>query len=286
MKRALVPGLLACALLCWSGPSSAAKVRYNFDDWSGPTLRVFVTRPATLAPDRPVVFVMHGTNRNADDYRDQWHDLAWEHDFLLIVPEFTDRDFPGAEGYNLGYRQDAKGKPRPRALWSYSAIEPLFDDVRGRFSMDTNRYALYGHSAGAQFVHRYIFYVPGARVAQIVPANAGWYMMPDYQAAYPYGLGASGVGAEMLQRALALPVTVLLGGADTDPDHTNLRRTPEALAQGTHRLARGQAFFAMALDRSIQAGVPFNWRLEVVPGVGHRNALMAPSAVPFLVPAQ
>lgn len=283
MKKSLVTGLIAALLLLWSNPSAAAKVRYVFDGWSGPDLRVYASRPVALAPDRPIVFVMHGTNRNADDYRDQWHHLAMKYDFLLVVPEFSQKNFPGSSGYNLGFLEDSNGKPRPKRLWSYSAIEPLFNDVRRRFSMKTDRYALYGHSAGSQFVHRFIFHVPEARVSQIVSANAGWYMMPNYQVAYPYGLGGSVITPEMLASAMSLPVTILLGDRDTDPDHSSLRRTPEAMAQGAYRLARGQAFFEMSREYAAEAGVPFNWRLERVPGADHNNVLMAPAAVPFLL---
>ena len=278
--RLMVLGLLTAG---WCDPLAAAKVRYTFDGWEGPALRVQVSRPAGLAADRPIVFVMHGTNRKADDYRDQWHALAIEHDFLVVVPEFSDSDFPGAAGYNLGYQYDSAGKPRPRALWAYSVIEPLFDDIRKRFALTTGRYALYGHSAGAQFVHRYLFHVPQARVSRIVPANAGWYMMPDYSAAYPYGLGGSSITPEQLAAAMALPVTLLLGELDIDPQHSNLRRTPEAMAQGAWRLQRGENFFATARATAGRQGVPFNWQLVLVPGAGHDNRLMAPAAVPYLL---
>ena len=43
----------------------------------------------------------------------------------------------------------------------------------------------------------------------------------------------------MLQR----PLVVLLGTADTDPNHPELRRTPEAMVQGPHRFARGNFFY-------------------------------------------
>ena len=261
----------------------AAKIRYDFKAWSGPSMRVYASRPAGLAGDRPVVFVMHGVNRNADDYRDQWHDLAMKHNFLLIVPEFSQENFPGSKGYNLGNLVDSKGKARPKRSWSYSAIEPIFDDVRRRFRMKTDRYSLYGHSAGSQFVHRFIFHVPSARVSQIVSANAGWYMMPDFQVAYPYGLGGSVITPEILASAMQLPVTILLGDQDSDPDHPNLRRAPEAMAQGAYRLARGQAFFRQAQDYAGRTGIPFNWRLELVSGADHDNKLMAPAAIPFLL---
>ena len=284
MKNPLLTATLAVCALAWAGPCEAAKVRYVFDGWQGPDLRVFVTRPVGLAPDRPVVIVMHGTRRNADDYRDQWHELALEHEFLLVVPEFSDRDFPGPEAYNQGNLYDSNGEPRPRALWSFSALEPLFDDIRRRFRMNTDRYSLYGHSAGSQFVHRFLFHVPEARIGMAVTANAGWYMMPDFKVVMPYGLGGSPVTPGMLSAAMALPVTVLLGDRDTDPGHSSLRRTPEAIAQGPHRFARGERFYQMARDWSVEAGTEFNWNLEYVAGADHNNVLMAPAAVRFLLP--
>jgi poly(3-hydroxybutyrate) depolymerase len=276
---------LWCTLLTLTLAESAAaaKIQFKFNSWDGPPLRVFVTRPIHLDPDRPVVFVMHGVNRNADEYRDQWHDLAKEHDFLLVVPEFSERLFPGSEAYNLGNVFDENGNLVEEARWSYSAIEPIFEEVRRRFSMTTERYSLYGHSAGSQFVHRYIFHVPDARVIQIVSANAGWYMMPDFGLDFPYGLAGSAVNPEKLQAALQLPVTLLLGEEDTDPEHPNLRRTPEAMAQGEHRLARGYSFFDAARAYSEQLALPFNWQLVTVPGAEHDNRLMAPAAIPFLL---
>jgi len=274
---------MVCLLFAWSSSAHAAKVSFRFSAWDGPALRVVATRPVHLAPDRPVVFVMHGVKRNAGEYRDQWHDLAIENDFLLVVPEFSERDFPGPERYSLGNVIDENGSVNPEPEWTYSVIEAIFDDVRSRFGMTTERYALYGHSAGAQFVQRFIFHVPDARLSRIVAANAGWYMMPDFEAAFPYGLGGSVVDRDRLARGLQLPVTILLGTADTETDQPNLRRTPEAMLQGPHRLARGQAYFESAKTAALELGVPFNWRLELVDGAEHDNRVMAAAAIPFLL---
>jgi pimeloyl-ACP methyl ester carboxylesterase len=281
MTLLIALGLLLAGLT--TAPVIADKGQFTFDGWQGPPMRVFTSRPDSLEPDMPVVFVMHGVRRNADEYRDQWHELALEHDFFLVVPEFTEADFPGSRGYNLGFREDEQGRPRPRKLWSYSAIEPIFDEVRRREGLGTKRYALYGHSAGSQFVHRFIYYVPDARVSRIVPANAGWYLMPEADVPAPYGLEDAGLTAEMLVSAWRKPVTVLLGELDTDPRHRHLRRAPQAMAQGAHRFARGQRFFALNRDAAEQKGVPFGWRLATVPGVGHENRRMAPAAVPYLL---
>jgi len=282
MNRFLVK-ILFLLLLTQAPSVLAAKIVIKVDALDGPPVRVFITRPLHLEADRPIVFVMHGVNRNADEYRDQWHELAKEHQFLLVVPEFNDRNFPGAQGYNLGNIFDRDDKIISRDRWSYSAIEPIFDEVRRRFEMTTPRYSIYGHSAGSQFVHRFIFHVPEARVSQIVSANAGWYMMPDFEEDFPYGLNRSAVSRGNLAAALQLPVTILLGEEDNDPHHPNLRRSHEAMMQGDHRLERGYSFFDAAEAYARQNDIPFRWHLVTVPGADHDNRLMAPAAIPYLL---
>jgi poly(3-hydroxybutyrate) depolymerase len=279
----LFPLLMLFVPLLTPVTAHAAKVRIEVQTPAGIYQRVYLTRPVNLLPDRPIVFVMHGMGRNADEYRDQWHELAKEHDFLLVVPEFSDRQFPGAESYNLGNVFDASGGVRPAAAWSFSAIEPIFDEVRRRFGMTARAYAIYGHSVGAQFVHRFLFHVPNARVTRAVAANAGWYTMPVFNIDFPYGLRNSVVSSNDLALALQLPVTILLAERDIDPLHRSLNREPGALAQGPHRFARGQAFFSSASDAAAALEVPFGWQLMTVPGADHDNRLMAPAAIPWLL---
>lgn len=274
---------LVLAFGLFAADAQAAKIRIKVEDSQGREQRVFLSRPLGLAADRPVVFVMHGVRRNAEEYRDQWHDLAEEHDFLLVVPEFSARNYPGAESYNLGNLFDDAGRARPESEWSFSRIEPIFDAVRERFGMTDETYAIYGHSAGAQFVHRFVYFVPDARARTAVAANAGWYTMPSFEWNYPYGLEGSGLGFVPLFQALERPLTFLLGEADIDPEHPSLRRSPGAMAQGPHRFARGQAFFAAARKAAEASGAQFGWRLATVPGADHDNRLMAPAAVPYLL---
>ena len=282
MSRSLSAIVLLHGLLLVAPEAHAEKDQFVHVTPGGVEQPVFVGFPNDIGRDHPVVFVMHGVRRNADEYRDQWLELAERHGFLLVVPEFSDAAFPGAAGYNLGNVYDEEGTIRPRADWAFAAIDPLFDAVRTRYRVTAEHYSIYGHSAGAQFVHRFLMHVPEARVARAVAANAGWYTMPDFNVALPYGLQGSAVSEGDLNRALRQPLTILLGEADTDPDDPNLRRTDEAMEQGPHRLYRGRAFYEAALIAAGQAGVALNWNLVTVPEVGHDNARMAPAAVPFL----
>ena len=139
-------------------------------------------------------------------------------------------------------------------------------------------YTLFGHSAGSQFLHRFLYYVSGARVKRAIAANAGWYTMPDFGVRYPYGLAESGVTVEVLAGYFARDLVVLLGDADTLREDDDLRKTPEAELQGAHRFDRGRTFYRVARARAEALGVDFNWRLQEVQGAGHSNAEMTPAA--------
>lgn len=256
--------------------------RFTFDRWAGPPLRVWTHVPPRVAKDTPVVIVMHGRGRDADRYRDEWKDLAAAQGFILAVPEFDAERFPGSNSYNHGWFRERDGTPRPRTQWSFAAIEPLFDEVKRRSGSEVDGYALYGHSAGAQFVHRFILMMPEARYTAAVTANAGSYAFPDFTIDYPFGLKGAPVDAEGLKRVLGKPVVVLLGTEDNDPAHKSLPVQPQAKKQGLHRLARGEAFFAAGRESASEIGVPFGWRLRHVPGVAHSNDGMARAAAPLL----
>lgn len=255
---------------------------FRFDGWAGPPLTVWYHLPATVSADTPVLFVMHGVKRDADRYRNEWASVAEKRGLILVVPGFDTGHFPEVRSYNLGNVFDENGQPVPTERWSFSAIEPLFDAVREMTGTRVDHYGLYGHSAGAQFVHRYLMFMPDVRVGRAVAANAGWYTMPDWNVAFPYGLGGSGVTEPALRAALQRPLAVLLGTADNDPDHPDLRRTPEAMKQGPHRLTRGEAFIAAAARAADEAKVPLTWQLERVDGVAHDNAGMAAHAAAWL----
>ena len=262
------------------GPTTRGSFEFPFRTVSGEEIPVFAYIPQQGEIElAPIVIVMHGAGRDADRYRDQWVDVADTHGLIIIAPTFDKERFPKSANYNLGRVFNADtGAMNDESRWVFSSIEPLFRAVRASLDSQRDQFFLYGHSAGSQFVHRYLYYVPDAPVALAIAANAGWYTMPDTDESYPYGLKKSGLGQSDICRVVGQPVVVLLGTDDIDTQGRNLRRTPEALRQGPHRYARGKAFYARANDEAAKCSRNLAWQQINVPGVGHSNGGMAPAA--------
>ena len=249
----------------------------------GLILPIHAYRPGAGAAGRPVIMVMHGVTRIATDYMESWVGLAERYGFCLLVPEFSKADWPKSRRYNLGNLFAKDGTALPRAASSFAVVEQVFDAALPVLGSDAASFSLYGHSAGAQFVHRFVTLTGAPRVDRAVAANAGWYTLPDPSLTYPYGLGGVELDDETLGAAFATQLTILLGQSDNDPDSPDLRKTPEALAQGLHRLARGRHFIATSGAMAAHRGLDFAWASREVPHIGHNDRGMAPHAARILM---
>lgn len=238
--------------------------------------------PGLAAREAPIVFVMHGHGKNASGYRDVWSEPARRHGFLAIVPHFDAIRWPHGD-YSLGRVLAPDGRAREPSQWSFSVVEHLFDAIRHDTGHAADRYSIYGHSEGGQFVHRLLLFLPSARFARAAVANPGWYTMPTRDVDYPYGLGRTPVDDASLRTSLGRDVVLLLGEADTGTDDADLRRTPSAIAQGRNRFERGHAFFGQAEAAARRLRCPFGWRLKTVPGAWHSNAKMADASARALM---
>jgi poly(3-hydroxybutyrate) depolymerase len=286
--------VLLCAL---ASPPTAPAAASDIAITAGPGSFVFVDRkgdpakrmtvytylPGGLdAAAARIVFVMHGVGKNARGYRDSWIEHADRHRFLVVAPLF-DREQWGRGAYSYSSAVARDGTVHDAARWSFSAIEHLFDAITDATANPSTTYYIYGHSEGGQFVQRLVLLLPGARYARAVAANPGWYTMPAFDVGFPYGLGGAPVNRESLRKSLARDFVLLLGDRDTDSGHPQLRRTPEAMAQGAHRFERGENYFRMAQARAGELKSGFGWKLEVVPGAGHQNSRMSGPAAAILM---
>ena len=269
-------------------------------------MRVFAYFPEAVRTGKQtsVLFVMHGVHRNAEEMfqqivppdkscsRDPLVNkrlLPELHNFVLLLPEFSAALFPERNAYNFGnvFRNagdlpDTKS-PHSEAEWSFTAIERIYEAVKVAAALNTEGYVLWGHSAGAQFVHRLIAVksndremLSGTRhLLRAVAANAGSYTMPSFQEEYPFGFGGlSSIGITSIASFLHAPLLVLLGLADTDPFHKTIPTDRQAQQQGINRLQRGLSFYSSGLEYAREHRTFFDWQLALVPGVAHNGILM------------
>jgi poly(3-hydroxybutyrate) depolymerase len=240
------------------------------------SIRVFYFLPPTGQTDPPVVIAMHGFDRAPSDFRNVWLEPAARLGLFVLVPEFDVEAFPDAHSYNYGNvrRPPPDNALNPRESWSFGIIDRLFAEVRAATGSSRARFMMFGNSAGAQYVLRYLALTEAPFVRIAIAANSGWYMLPDFALDYPTGMGGLDLEEISLQRYLQRNVVVLLGDADTDVAAPDLPRNEEAMAQGPHRFARGLWHFEHCRRLAERLAVPFGWRLEILHGAGHVDQIL------------
>lgn len=252
-------------------PGSSA---YEFGD-----VTVNLHRPATFTTNSPILMVIHGRNRNGDEYRDYFAAESEARGFLVVAPNFSEAHYPHPEAYNYGRMIDPRGASQPRKRWIFPILQEVFRDARERAGSRRDRFFVFGHSAGSQLVHRMATFHWLDSIERAVAANAGSYTMPVRGVPFPFGLDGIDVSDDHLRELFARPLVILLGDKDIDPDDAHLPREPEAMAQGPTRFARGQRYFETGKKEAQRLHTPFTWRLAIAPGVAHSGKDMASFAV-------
>ena len=146
------------------------------------------------------------------------------------------------------------------------------------------KYDVFGHSAGAQFVHRYLIYKPQARVGKAVSASSGWYTMLDNAITFPYGLKASPAEAKNLSNLFAQKLFIIVGEKDTDENSFGLRHNDIVDKQGLHRFDRAQYFYTNSQAYALADSTLFNWQYLTLPNVGHDYIATSAAAALLLYP--
>lgn len=241
----------------------------------GEPIEIFSYKPAAYRHG-PILVVVHGSDRNAAEYRNYAITMADRFGAIVVAPLFDAARFDD-ERYKRGGGVTKAGRVQPRDQWTFNVIGRLVAEVRRREAGPALPYYVIGHSGGAQFTARMAMYQPGEAV-RFVAANAGSYTFPAPAVKFPYGLGGLPpelAGDDTLRRYLAAPLTLFLGTGDIKQDAADgFDSSPEAMQQGPYRLARGHNFFATMQSLAAQRGWSFNWRLVETPDIGHSGEKM------------
>ena len=108
----------------------------------------------------------------------------------------------------------------------------------------------------------------------VAAGNPGWYTLPTFDHPFPEGMAGVGLTEDHLVKLLAYPMTILAGDQDIATDDPNPLGTGRH-APGAAPFARAQNYFEAGRKEAERRGVPFNWTLQVVPGIGHDGRAMS-----------
>lgn len=226
-----------------------------------PSIDYFAYVPKRGGVGAPLLLCVHGISRNAAVHGHAFATLAEQYGVVLAVPLFAAPPF-------TDYQRLGRRKEGARADL---ALRRLVKDVGYHTGALSDRVHLFGHSGGAQFVHRFAMAWPG-EVAAAVVSSAGWYTLPDASAPYPYGLR---VGDELpgvrFDPAAFLRLRWLAVVGERDLMRSDaLRRTRRVdTEQGRTRVERAR-IWTHAMNRAASKhGLPPPVSLVEIPGVGH-----------------
>lgn len=251
---------------------------FNFKSSENPDVKVFYSAPPNISSKTKVLFVMSGRQRDADKYLESWIDWGQKNDYLVLAPLFDSTNWVEPLGYNFGNIASGKetdNTPNPKSKWAFTLIEQMFDFAKKEFKLNAQKYDLFGHSAGGQFVHRFTLFMPTARIRTAIAANPGFYTLPDLNGVFPYGLKNSPhpITNKDLMNWTNRKLILMRGTADLLRTES-LRQSPEADAQGQNRFERAAFMFNKVKSFNPKT----TWQMFEVPNVAHDQKGMALAA--------
>lgn len=227
-----------------------------------------------------VQVIIHGNERNAREYIAAWAQKAREYGLILLAPEFSEAQFNSSlfqEGNAV-----TNGKLNAPEKTTFYLLDKIFEFSKEELPFPATSFYVYGHSAGAQFVHRMVEFYESSYLNKAVSANAGWYTFPNENISYPYGIKSLVTDSKAFRKSFfQKDLILLLGTADTLRTG-DLRITAQADSQGRNRLERGNNFFGFCEDKARVESHSFNWKLFYVEDTGHDHVLMSKAAADVL----
>lgn len=231
----------------------------------------------------PVIFVFEGADRGYSYLLKAWKEEAEKHKFMVFIPHFDLQAYPLSDYQEVGMMNADYTSVQPVEKQTPMLVDKIYEFVRQQTGSQRKGYMLYGHSAGGQFVQRFMLFHDSPFVERAIIGSPGWYTFPDTEEDFPYGVrNISSITPERIKRYLAKPIILQLASGDTIRE-SFLRKTPEADAQGSNRLERGNRFYEYLHQIAQKNKWPCNWRKIEEKGIGHHSNGMGQRAVPVLL---
>ena len=270
------------------------------------SITIFYHKPENFTRGSRVLIVVPGAGRNADDYRDSWVEASEKHRILIISPSYPEKEYNYGEYHLGGIVKDldlSKGVSFRRGTnqvyldedvmkfhfdankgsWIFNDFDRIFKLVKKATKLKQRKYDIFGHSAGGQILHRFALFYPKSKADKILASNAGSYTVPDYKTNFPFGIKNVGINQKRLNKSFRKKLILFLGELDNDSEtRGRILRSNTADQQGSNRLERGKNFYTFSRELASNLGLRFDWKLEVIPNVGHDQERIAKAASAYL----
>ena len=260
---------------------NAAEIKQTtFAYWDKPDVEIFYITPEKINKDTKVIFVIHGNSRNAEDYLSAWIPHVINKNVIVAAPQFRKIDF---RYFFLLEMAESSGKVNSNNNeYINNSISLFFNYLKSKFSLSTETYRMFGHSAGAQFAHRYMLLSMDNRISNTVIANAGWYtFITDDE--FPYGINNSPIkiSNEQIKWFLSKKANLLIGSDDVGFQSVNTSKG--ANLQGLTRVDRAANYFDSLIMSAENRGYALRWNYRVLDRVDHDYKKVTPYAAQILL---
>lgn len=213
----------------------------------------------------PLVVVVHGTDRTAQEYRDRFADFAEAEQAIILAPLFPAGI--GEPGDLSGYKFIAAHGIRYDLV-----LLAMVDEVASSYRIAADRFLLHGFSGGGHFAHRFFYLQPHRLLAISIgapglvtlldPTRDWWVGIRDLETRFGHPLDRPALRK--------VPVQLVIGGDDTDTWEITLEPGGRYWLPGANDAGRTRLDRLESLRRSFEAsGIAV--RHDVVPGVGHQG---------------
>lgn len=215
----------------------------------------------------------------AKKYISRWVKYADKYGLLLIAPVFDTQRFGNLGGGFGGYRN---------LFGKYIPADEFVNKLISRYSFQTSsgseRFYLYGHSAGGQFVNRYVVTHPNKIIHAVVSA-AGRYSYPTISSKWPYGAGnlsktlewkdgsknRVSITKSLKNYALAAnKVSIVIGSKD-------IKSQPKRPAHsGNTRIEIASSWAREMNENAKRHGLNGSVNVNVIQGISHNSSALTP----------
>lgn len=246
----------------------------TFAVWNNSDVELFYTLPEEINNQTQVLFIVHGGARDSEKYLDIWKKFTEHKNIILVVPEFKRVDYEDYEYLNISDDYGVLNKNLNEHL--HNSLSIFFSFFKSKYNLEIDTYKLYGHSGGAQFVHRLLLFSDYDNVSSAVIAGAGSYTFLNNEN-YPYGLKESNhLSDKKIKRYLSQRVTFLIGNQDIKKFESSKKNNIQGKAmQGNNRFEVGINYFNNLITVSERQKIPLRWKFQIAKGVAHDNEKMS-----------